>query len=872
MDLFNILFTHGEAIFRILQELVSNYVLLSEDLLTMLRFCIECFEMANNVQILEYFSEDLLASWMEQYSIIIKTPVKFESTNKKNGWEKKIEMDRSEEWKIRKTIFRTLARYLQECNQDQKRGLSGRTKKVTDKFTKKIVPVMLQHAGTLLEDSPMTKLSMKTHCFLFKFLINVLNNSHCSNLIKANLDALFLKACVPALQPGPADLESFSSDQEDFLLQATGSLSETTNSLKPLAESLAAAICRLDIGPVKQLLTTGESSDDWLATVAVVLLAVSDSINMDDIFELIEKLFVEKVFPKLTNFGVLHPFMAYLLLSLVDRFVSILSEEVTDIFFNQSTGGSTSIFSLVCSSLLTNSKLNPVLLFALLKLTSTGTTEERWTVIDPSVMKQLISKVLSQNTLSSLAVTTTLLHSLISSTQGAISEIAPLVLDSMVSKWQSIGLSEKPEQSEDNEALEKLDKKELLLGRETCLESMCNILNQITLPQDSYTTLANTVSNMVKTCLLQRDEQSFHRCVFLLGTIISKTRKVDVSVASVYPIICYAYLGPPSVDFSGLSPEDKSLMEVLKWWAQSELTLESEAKFFHVFLQASKAEISSTRDPFGTPYTTLMILVAARGAKHGLAHNNSWETSAAFKVLLSALEILKDSDARLLEDEASAIKEILSQTKGNAFILTLALRICCVFLWSSPQAFFYRWEKDQFYRQLLDTFLLNFDKLHKGTKKDKKLFTVGLASLFSIEQTDMVTPPHFSKMLEAWICSYSFMNKPLESKEEEDDENWNEEPVFAEAENSEDELLETASDDAGQEAVKRFWEVDDSMEEETETSWKTAFDEVDEISFLRDSIFKLKDTNMVLLVARTKDLSESARSNLEQKLVTYKTK
>ena len=874
MDLYNIVFTHGQNLFTVLKELVAHFENLTEDLLTMAKFCVECFEMANNVQILDYFSEEILSAWMELFAKIIKTPIRYQSPVKKNGMEKKIDMDNAVDWKIKKTIFRNLARYLQQCNQLSKKGVNPRTKKIIDQFTKKIVPVLLQETAALLLDDPMASLSLKTHCFVFKFLINVLNNSHCSSLIpKPNLAGLFTQACLPALRPTPDDLESFTSDPDDYLLQVSGSLADGGNcSLRPVAESLAVAICRLDASVVSQLLQAVDASDESLAATASCLLAVSESMNLDEEFDLVESLFKDKVFARLANPKSVHPFLRYLLMTLLARFVPILSEETSDLFFRIKAGGEHTAFSSMTVELLEEEKMNSVEVYALLKLAVAVVTEERANP-DSSILKRLIMAVLKNNTLSSLAVTTALMHTLVSSNPIALAESAPLVLESMVSKWQSLDVTVSHQKSNDQEAIDKLDKNEIMLGRETCLESICNILNQISLAPEAYAALADSVTHMLKTCILQKDEQCFHRCVQLLSIIIKKSKKIFFSVASTYPIICYAYLGPPQVDIGSLSPADKSLMESLNWWSASEQTVESETKFFHAFLWSSKAAILDTSDPFGQSYLGLMISVATKASITGLKNNNNWEVTSGFRILTSIMELLKETEGNFVVDEAEAVRKILASSTPSTFIITLALRFFCTLIWFNQNAFYLNLKQNQFYRDLLKTFIENADKLEKGTKKDHKLLTLGIASLLLVEDKEIISGPQFSKLLEIWTKLYGTTLRGKDDTADEDD--WNEEPVFAEAADSEEDMMgeKTVSEEGKDDPVRGFWQADeDSANEEGDQQEKTMLETTDEVIYLRDALYFLKEKNLDLLVERTQGLSAADRQLLQSKLDNYSAK
>lgn len=71
-ELYNVFVNHGEALLAICKDLTANYAVLEDHHLKMLRFCIECFEMGNSIDTLDYFSDDILADWVLLFATIIK--------------------------------------------------------------------------------------------------------------------------------------------------------------------------------------------------------------------------------------------------------------------------------------------------------------------------------------------------------------------------------------------------------------------------------------------------------------------------------------------------------------------------------------------------------------------------------------------------------------------------------------------------------------------------------------------------------------------------------------------------------------------------------------------------------------------------------
>ena len=829
---------HSTGLVKIMAELNAGLPMLQEEHLIMLKIGVRYFELINQPQIcLMLRDESLMREWFMIFFTIIRTPGEPVPADKGDVWEQKMNLDKLTRWKIRKIIFRSLTRFTHHCNVPNS---NNEIKAIAKIFSEQVIPLLLDTTSTLLTTIPISQISMKTHCFIVRFLTKVLASPQNSKfLLGGNIEFLVKELCSNCLPPASC------INDESYLLHLTKSIALDSDTYKLI--SITASFLT-DVFKHNQHVVF----DDYDHAVWLIFLVIGSLEGSETCPDPIENYFIRHIIPSLLIPQTLTAFQIHLAILALVRYMPYLQASTTESFFSQSTSDKPSAFMSMLNTILMMHKGCRVMVYLSLDLTSAALLNYRLDKLTENASLSLMTAVMSDSLLSSLPIAIAQLQDIVSANKDVMQESAPKVIEALLAKWNQL---EKGAGEEIDDV--KLRQEELEIGKETCLETIHNILRQVQLSGDKYEVIAQVFAELAKKCIIDKDEECFHRVLQILSVILCKSGVCFISIAKVFPIICYTFNGWPQHSLSEISQADKSLVTALDWWKSSEQRIEPAVAFFTSFLQQSGAAFSDTNDPFGTGYLKLLAMAAFATAKRGIQTSHNWEISSAFRVLTAVLEFLPGLSEQDLSIEAEAVKELVTLGGDSKVIRLMALRYVCTYISTQIETFAKSYASQDYFKDLLGLLLNSGDLLKNGGRKDRKLLFGTTVSLLLSKDIEF-DPQNYSKLIRYCLQTINA---------DADDDDWNEEGIF-------DEAPDIDEDAAGEVDVGQFWDIADDCDEDMSDKSKpySELERKDEVVALREALYYLKNHDQALLVARTSGLSLEERSTLQTTLESYKPK
>lgn len=804
----------------------------------LLRFCLECFESANQLELCRAFNGAILKAWIDVFTQVIKAKVKHQS-QATNKWERKIDLDTALDWKLKKICFRTLTRYLHHCNNLEEAVNDPIKKESAEYFVKEAFLKVFKETGTSLPDA-FEQISMETHCFMIRFLTKALSNPYLRELLKPNLANIFEGIGLMILNPGPYTLVFLEDENYLLHISETSSLDADPYKLYTIFDQFASQVASIDIKIMYP--PTEISSDESLVMIVSAVIAIASSLN--NIAELpaeIDALFRKEIIRRLRDPGALHPYILHLLINALVKYLSHLSEETNAILFDEQAG--TSIFSNLIKNIFTQRQNSKVLVYLALALTSTALSLEKLACLPEDVAYTMMMAVISDETLSSLPTAISYMQAVISINKKVMDQCAPQMIERLLEKWHKLGMAV----SDESQA--RASKLELEVGRDTCLETVINIVKEVKLPPAFQIKITQAATQAAFLCLEDKDKICFERCMQLIGITLATTyENLPEETIRLFPLICYIFTGWPSAQQEIMSQNDDRFKLLLPWWSESDTRFESLISFFRCFLQQADSRFVQMADQFGNSLGSLLVKACLQAGMKAIAEKNNWELVAVFKVLTSMMEMVDNMDDCLIRQMVEAVKALLAQGGPSRIIMMSAFRFSCTFIWS----YFDRLaEFSTFFGEAIGLLGQKGELLIAAQASDRNLALLATARLLaaSIDFT-IVDVSCYAGLLRTCI-------KILKANDDDDDDQWNEDGVFAEAP-ADDNQEEQKDED-----IQDFWDIDECSNDDNDYRSSNKLARTDGPRELKKALYDLKNSSIDLLVLRTSGLTADERTLLQ---------
>ena len=724
-----------KEVFPTLENLLGNQLKSWDEQSTKICLVImECFKLANYLEIDEYFRGAELEKWMIGVKKLLEVEIREELMEKVEEWGDILERQDTDEWKLKIICGEIIVDWIRHSKYPSSVN-SSRTQEIKQDFLKKFSPGFLDTCFNYLKYYTRTYIAPKMVALCVEAVNQGIQNEFIHEALNCHFEMILLEICLPLLALNKQDEDYWENEPREFIYSEEYT-SDDHNIIKNAAKELILVLLRyknkeggnLTVDMLNFLAYSFKEGKDArtgepLNTISKEYMLrgmeiasdrfLSDMRIVDSVEEIVENV----VIPELeADQPVLRA-----------RACSVLSK------FGGVTLSNRENYMKICQSVCQNLMHTdlPVKIKASKAMSTVLVHDEVKELMLPELKKIIenVLKMMQQIDLSSLVKS---LEGIIESFGDCMGELATGLIKTLAENFEDCHkeVLEERKKMDLDEGEDEVT--ETMKAAESLLDTITNIL-KAKLPDKVYRAVTPTVLDLLNMSLLAGDKYCIEKCFSFLNIVLYKSEEITDEMVFYYPIMIYFITGRPTKEIKlNIKNLPKIFQDILTsdhvFGAQFD-NFESMMGCFLNFIGKLGENFLTSSDIYGISFVELLFEMIRKIGNECLQRNNNADLCLALRLIIALIENFRGKIDDLIPQILDLSTELMKENRTEN-LKSVLIQIICMMFWYDPIMAIELLNKRDYTQDALEAWFGNVEIFTSDFEKERELY--GIAGIISL--------------------------------------------------------------------------------------------------------------------------------------------